>query len=111
MKREDFVKKIEKIYADGIEIIRQKNIDYATVEDPLKNFADAQIVGVDLPHAILVRVADKLSRIGNMLKPGHVSASEEKIEDTLLDAINLMAFVLYCLQQHDSKEKTISLDE
>jgi hypothetical protein len=93
MNQKQFLQEIEDTYKKALKIVKLKNSDYATNQDPWKNFRSAEIVGVDVKRAILVRTLDKMSRIGNLLeKSPHVI--EEKIDDTILDAINYLAILL-----------------
>jgi len=100
--RADFIKNIEKFYASGIDLIRKKNADYATEADPWRNFRFAEMVGVRVERAILVRVSDKLARISNLLdRKGKVE--DETIDDTLLDCCNYLAILHAHL--NEKKEK------
>lgn len=92
MTREEFIKSIENTYKKGIEIIKLKNADYANSSDPFKNFKSAEIIGLSVERAILVRVLDKITRISNLLSK-EADVKEESLEDTLLDAINYLAIL------------------
>lgn len=103
---QDFIASIKNTYAKGVGIIEKKNADYAVVTDPFKNFRSAEVVGVPVQRAILVRVLDKLSRVSNLLeKPPAVV--DENIEDTLIDAINYLA-ILKAYRENVQKEKNQS---
>ena len=92
MTKEHFLQDIQKTYSDGFELLKRKNADYASTNDPYQNFRFAEIVGVPIERAILVRMSDKLARISNILtKPAEVK--DETIEDTLLDLINYTAIL------------------
>lgn len=83
---------IQEGYAKGLEIIRAKNHDYAGTNDFFRNFKTSELVGVNVSRAILVRIMDKISRVSNLIdKPGQVN--DEKVEDTILDAINYLAIL------------------
>jgi hypothetical protein len=88
-----FISSIEKTYAAGIDVIRRKNADYAKSEDPFRNFRLAEVAGVDVGRAILVRALDKMSRISNLLDRNPPAVIDEKLEDTLLDCINYLAIL------------------
>lgn len=92
MNKEQFISSIEETYKKGVEIIKIKNADYATGNNPFKNFESAEIVGISVERAIIVRVLDKLSRISNLLERD-ASVKDESLEDTLLDAINYIAIL------------------
>lgn len=92
MNNKDFIKHIEETYTECVGIVKVKNKDYASSSNPFKNFQSAEIVGVGVDRAIMVRILDKLARISNLLdKPAAVK--EEAIEDTLNDAINYLAIL------------------
>lgn len=97
MTNQEFIQKLEENFQRGIEIIKAKNHDYATDADPWKNFRFADLVGVGVDRAILVRVSDKLARISNLLDK-QAMVADEKVEDTVLDAINYLNILLVYLQ-------------
>lgn len=92
MNHEQFIASIEKTYRIGVALIKKKNPDYAKGDNPFSNFEFSNVVGVDVPHAILVRVCDKLARIENLLNK-EPKVVEEKLEDTLLDCCNYLAIL------------------
>lgn len=98
--RESLIESIRAFYERGIEIVKKKNDDYATGEDPFKNFRFASLVGVEPKRAILVRVADKLARVSNLLEK-EASVKDERIEDTLLDIANYIA-ILHAMLEHEN---------
>ena len=98
MNNPEFIKSIEDSYAKGVEIIKKKNADYANETDPFKNFRSAEVAGIGVGRAIIVRVLDKISRIQNLLDR-EAAVKDEKIEDTLLDAINYLAILKAYLEQ------------
>lgn len=97
MKKEEFIKQLGDNYKRGIEIIRVKNSDYAGESDFYRNFRSAELVGVSVERAILVRVLDKISRISNLLDK-EAKVKDEKIDDTMVDAINYLNLLLVYLQ-------------
>ena len=100
MTNEQFIASIEKTYADGVDIIKKKNADYATSVDPFKNFRSAEVAGVSVPRAIIVRVLDKISRIQNLLDKDPVVTGETR-SDTITDAINYLAILKAYLERTD----------
>lgn len=68
--------------------VKAKNNDYATGEDPFQNFRRSAIVaGIAPERGFLVRMADKMARVENLLdKPPAVVG--ESVHDTLLDLAN-----------------------
>jgi len=87
-----FIDSIEKTFKDGVEIIKIKNADYAKGDDPFLNFKFAELLGLSVEQAILLRVTDKIARINNLLdkEPAVVG---ESMEDSLLDVINYLAIL------------------
>lgn len=103
MLRVNFIESIRNTFTKGIELIERKNADYAGADNPFKNFESALVVGIPIDRAILVRVLDKLSRVSNLIGR-EAQVKDEKIEDTLLDAINYLAILKAYLE--DKNEKT-----
>lgn len=92
MSRDEFIQNISDRYARGLDLIRAKNNDYANGTNPFRNFELAEHLGIDVKKAIVVRMADKMARIANLLdKEGAVK--DESIEDTILDGINYLAIL------------------
>lgn len=79
-------------FADCLKIVESKNHDYATEEDAFMNFRFSVLVGVDPKRAILVRMADKLARISNLLTKAP-AVKDEKVGDTLSDIVNYAAIL------------------
>ena len=111
--RSKFVDGIAETYAHCLALIRAKTQDYATVEDPYRNFRMAGNLGVSLEQGIIVRMGDKLSRIANLIKSQSGPAvATESVEDTLLDLINYSAILLqYIKDQSTIKSTRIDLPE
>ena len=86
MTRTQFVNSIEEIYASGVEMIKAKNKDYAKDADPWANFRMAELIGVGLEKAILVRISDKLARISNLIDKEE-TVKDEKITDTVFKVV------------------------
>jgi len=94
MTREQFIKHLENTFEKAMAIVKAKNDDYAKGSDPFSNFKFAQIIGLGVKEAILVRVSDKFARVANLLEKGKISVKDESIEDTLIDMINYLAILL-----------------
>jgi len=70
------------------DLCARKQKDYAGEEDIFSNLrlcADLGLCPADI--GILVRMSDKLSRLGNLLKQP-AAVEEETLEDTIVDLIN-----------------------
>lgn len=84
---------------------RLKNHDYAgggVNQDPFKNFRRApDLAGVSVERALLVRLSDKLCRLSNILD-GEIHVSDERVDDTIMDAINYLGILrAYLKESHD----------
>ena len=88
---------LEQTFKKNLETAKLKNFDYAGDGDPFKNFEMSRIVGVNPDRAILVRVMDKISRISNLLDREGV-VLDEKVTDTIDDAINYLAILKAMLE-------------
>lgn len=86
---ERFKRALEDNYALGLMTITDKNHDYsgATV-DPFRNFRySAAVANVSVEQGFLVRMADKMARLGNLcINPARVE--NEAFEDTCVDLAN-----------------------
>ena len=92
MNRTKFIEHIEEVYKRGVDLIKTKNQDYGADSNPFKNFEHTVIAGVSPERAIVVRMADKLSRISTCLDKD-VQVMDEKVDDTVLDLINYAAIL------------------
>jgi hypothetical protein len=73
-----------------------KNQDYASEEDPFANFRLCEVVGLcSTPAGVLVRLFDKLRRLSTFEALGEFAVSDEKVEDTVEDAINYLIIYAY----------------
>jgi hypothetical protein len=59
----------------------------------------SESVGVSVEKGILVRMCDKLSRIGNLIERNDHSVKDESIEDTLIDIMNYSNILLCYIQE------------
>lgn len=88
---------------DALRLVAKKTQDYATIDDPYRNFRMSESVGVSIEKGILVRMCDKLSRIGNLVENNDPSVKNESIEDTLIDIMNYANIMLCYIQQKNHK--------
>lgn len=92
MTKSEYTEALEKNFAEGLAIMLRKNADYAHGDDPFKNFKSAPVVGVDVGKGILVRMLDKLTRVGNLiekdLRGEDAAVKDEAVGDTLTDLMN-----------------------
>lgn len=105
MNQEEFFNHIQWSFTDGLELVRRKNTDYSGSADPFKNFRSAEVIGVGVDKAILVRILDKIARIGNLLDT-EAQVKDESIDDTLIDAANyLLILKAYLYDERTKKQK------
>jgi len=78
-------------------IMRKKNADYANEEDPLANFRRWGALG------FVVRLDDKLSRLGNFVKRGMFDVEDESLTDTLLDLVNYSVLLAFFVSEEKAK--------
>lgn len=96
------IKSTENVFNACLETMKRKNADYAGEKNVsgLKNFeVSAQVAGITVSEGILVRLMDKMTRIGNLLQQ-EAQVKDESIQDTLMDAINYSAILLYAIKQN-----------
>lgn len=101
--RKKFVASMIQNTNDAIELVLKKTKDYATIDDPYRNFRLCESVGVQLEKGILVRMCDKLSRVGNLIEHNDPSVKGESIQDTLIDIMNYANIMLCYIQQKNDK--------
>ena len=90
--RDMLTAEISETFTYCLALMQKKNKDYAKEEDAFANFRLSEMVGVGPERANLVRVADKLARISNLLDKSN-DVSDESVEDTINDVINYMAIL------------------
>lgn len=90
--RDVLIKDIEQTFQFCLELMKKKNKDYATATDAFANFRLSEMVGVSPERAILVRVADKLARISNLLGKEN-DVTDESMMDTIVDILNYLAIL------------------
>ena len=78
----------EVMFNNALSLMEKKNHDYAIDEDRLSNLRYCQQIGLcPMGLGILIRMADKQSRLNN-LKTKEAKVKDESTTDTLLDIIN-----------------------
>jgi len=88
MKHDDFIDRLGKVFLECIDLAKNKNHDYAHVEDALENFRDFGVMG------IVVRLGDKYHRLKNVLQKGGCKVQDESVKDTLRDTLIYSAIAL-----------------
>lgn len=82
------------VYKRCVETAEKKNADYSGhADNAFRNFTYVELMGIASAEAgIMVRLSDKFSRMSNLLK-SDPKVVEEKLEDTIEDAINYLAIL------------------
>lgn len=78
----------ESICREAFELMKRKNADYASEEDPLMNFRAGGVLG------IVIRKGDKAIRDINVTRKGGADVAET-LRDTRLDEINYAILALF----------------
>lgn len=90
MTTKDYSSQLERNFKEALAITIAKNKDYADIDSPFKNFElSAQVAGLPVAKGMLIRIMDKMTRISNLLEREAV-VKDEKIDDTITDAINYL---------------------
>ena len=98
----DLIKEVEKSQKKGLELIKIKNADYAGSANSFKNFDIAgDICNISSEKGILIRMSDKIIRIGNLLDK-KAQVKDETIEDTLLDLANYSYILMAKIKENNS---------
>ena len=93
MNRTELLEHHKEICAKAIEIMKEKNHDYAGKggEEPFANFERCEAMGIcSTEQGFLVRVVDKVSRLSTFVDAGELKVKGEAWEDAVLDIINYM---------------------
>lgn len=99
----------EEICDTGRDLMAKKNADYASEDDLFKNFKVCELMGYcDMQTGMMVRITDKLSRIGNALSGGEYEVKDESLRDTVIDAINYLVLLYASMgKKGDIKESLL----
>lgn len=78
--------------AAALETMRRRNAEYATPEEPIRNYVvAAEVAGIPTSRAILARTAEKLVRLGQALERDRRDVIAEECREVL----NMMAILAY----------------
>jgi len=106
MTRADLLCWHKEICADAFGTFEKKGNDYATDVDPLHNINACRIVKITPAQAILVRMIDKISRLGNVAD-GKSMQVEETVADTIEDLINYAVLLKVAFAEGVNMDTTI----
>jgi len=95
----DLIESTELLFKMALETMKKKNADYGGGEvSSMRNFElSADIAGISMSKGILVRLMDKMTRIGNLMDK-EAQVENETIFDTIQDGINYLAILLHALR-------------
>lgn len=103
MTKEDFLAFFDTTVSDCLELLKKKNADYGGQKlDFLYNFKNG-IHNVSPSNAVMVRLSDKFVRLKSLFGCDVCNVTDEKIEDTIKDAINYL-IILLALEKEKSDE-------
>lgn len=109
MNREQFIEFHKQLTDRALQISCKKNHDYCgtQVEDnPFSNLQLVEKMGIcSTEVGLLCRISDKLSRINSFLQQGVLLVEDEKISDTLLDAVNYMILLAAVIEDRRSNNE------
>lgn len=99
---DDLLNVHEELTAGGREIMKRKNHDYASVQDPFRNFRMFGSFGV------LVRMSDKIARLRSFEENGEFKVADESVRDTIIDLINYGIIYYAIIHEKDIEQaKTV----
>jgi hypothetical protein len=114
MTQEDYLNYHAELCNMARRLSHSKNNDYSAPDarqgdkyPAFANFMQAERLGIcSVEAGIMVRLSDKMSRLANLIRPGHKRAVyDERIHDTILDGINylcILAAYLDCKTEEES---------
>lgn len=94
------------VMSSCLEIMASKNRDYGKDDNVLANFQFTEDLGLlSTAGGILVRMADKVSRLATWEKRGALAVVDEGADDALKDIINYAILALYSMQSKGQSVK------
>lgn len=92
MNHDEYFEYHEDICKRALEISKAKNSDYTGDNgNPFANLELVEAMGITSTEVgVLTRLSDKIARVNSFIKKGSYKVQDEKVEDTILDAINYL---------------------
>jgi len=107
-KFDSYLKDSEAFFSLCLEIMKNKNNDYADTDDVFYNFKEtAKIAGIKPSQVVLVQLGNKLARL-NQLIGKDKEPLNEALSDTLLDIINYTLLLRGILNEQKTENVTKS---
>jgi hypothetical protein len=89
MTHDELIAFTDKFFHECIALLDLKNADYANNDDAFSGLRLADSLGIcSVEDSILVRMADKLSRLAHASNNRGLAGKDEKVEDTLRKMVN-----------------------
>ena len=105
MTREELFRLHEEICNNAKELMKKKNADYASSQDPFMNFRRAEFLGFSTAEmGVLIRMTDKMSRISTFLNRGQLSLENESVYDAIVDMINYSVILAGLLKDRETNK-------
>lgn len=97
MTREEERMQFDEILQKMKKIHDSKNSDYSDEKNSLSNFYLSEIAGIPAWKGCLVRMFDKIARLGNFAKKEQYEVKDESFEDTAIDlaVYSILLILLY----------------
>ena len=99
MTRDDYETFASELYEQMLQLIHDKNTDYAQADDAFANFRQASDFGVDPLVGMFVRMGDKFQRLKAFSINGNLAVKGEGVEDALKDLVGYATLALAMLKQ------------
>lgn len=104
MTQREFIGRLGQLYAENVATAKRKNTDYAGIGDPFHNIKMCESYGVPAVKGIMVRMSDKMSRIGNLLDR-EAKVTDETILDALSDLANYAMIMRILIEDRSNNGK------
>ena len=98
MTRQQLFKTFIKLQQEELELVKKKNADYSSEDNPFANF---DMFGA---YGFLVRMSDKLMRVKQILEHGEIKVKDESVKDTLMDLSNYANLLIAYLNDNNKKK-------
>ena len=107
MTHDELIAFTDKFFHECLALLDLKNSDYANNDDAFSGLRLADSLGIcSVEDSILVRMADKLSRLAHASNNRTLALDDEKIEDTLRDLANYCV-LLAAYRAHTTEEAAV----
>ena len=103
--REDIFNMHHEVCGRALELMKKKNADYSK-DGPLDNFFVCEALRLSTAeNGVLIRMSDKLSRLGSVFAKG-AQVVDERTEDTIVDIINYSILLLAIRRQRGTERNS-----